>query len=140
MSIGRTSVLSVTNEAFEISIVWGLWEKFSTLTSKGTTLNQLETDDRILFQKNNKIETIGTIKERGYGYAGFDERIKEDNDELYFKADCGMIYPTLSGIGRREDSTSGVFSKKFSIVKISSLSNIKSLSWCSFSSTDFSFS
>ena len=109
---GRTSVLSVTNEAFEISIVWGLWEKFSTLTSKGTTLNQLETDDRILFQKNNKIETIGTIKERGYGYAGFDERIKEDNDELYFKADCGMIYPTLSGIGRREDSTSGVFGNK----------------------------
>lgn len=108
---GRTSVLSVTNEVFEISIVWGLWEKFSTLTSKGTTLNQLETDDRILFQKNNDIETVGTIKERGYGYAGYDVRIKETNDDVYFTSDSIRIYPDGGGYSR--PSTGGTFGRPF---------------------------
>lgn len=110
---GRTSVLSVTNEAFEISIVWGLWEKFSTLTSKGTTLNQLETEDKILFQKSNEIETIGTIKERGYGYAGYDARIKETNDELYFKANCYITNPQTYGWGRNDTTSTGGFGHSF---------------------------
>lgn len=112
---GRTSVLSVTKESFEISIVWGLWEKFSTLTSKGTVLNQLETDDKILFQKNNDIETVETIKKRGYGYAGYDARIKETNDDLYFKGEYYKTYPILDG-GRsmsRGNNNSGGFGHSF---------------------------
>lgn len=108
---GRTSVLSVTNEAFEISIVWGLWEKFSTLTSKGTTLNQLETDDKILFQKNNDIETIGTIKERGYGYAGYDVSIKDTDDDLYFTSNSERIYPQSYGWSR--NNSGGTFGRPF---------------------------
>lgn len=106
---GRTSVLSVTNEAFEISIVWGLWEKFSTLTSKGTTLNQLETDDKILFQKNNDIETIETIKQRGYGYAFYDVWAKEENDDLYFNGYGVQEYPEVYGrsTGRLSSASSG---------------------------------
>lgn len=45
---GRATILAVTDEAIEVCIVWGLYPNFSTLVSEGATLNQMESEDRIL--------------------------------------------------------------------------------------------
>ena len=59
ISYGRAVLLAAT-ESFEITIVWGLFPKLTELISAGTTLNQLQSDAKILYQTANPLSDYNT--------------------------------------------------------------------------------
>lgn len=69
---GSVSVLSVSEEAIEVTIVWGLWPKFAALVNADTTLNQLESDARILWTGDNEADTYADALTKDYFYADID--------------------------------------------------------------------
>lgn len=69
---GRASVLAVTDEAIEITIVWGLYSNFSELISKGTQLNAIEGDERLVWSGNNTADTYANAAAANYFYADID--------------------------------------------------------------------
>lgn len=81
---GIVSVLAVTSEAIEVSVVWGLYPAFSNLISKGTTLNQIESDARILWSGNDSADTYENALAKGYFYAGMNVW-KTDEIKEYWK-------------------------------------------------------
>ena len=103
---GRASVLSVSDESFEISIVWGLWQNFSELSSKGTTLNQLSTNDRILYQSTTSIAKLADVANDGYFYAGYDVWVHEKTVDYTWKNRTGITYPTSSNTNYNNGTTS----------------------------------
>ena len=54
---GRLTVLQVSETAIEVCIVWGLYPNFSKLLNTGTTLNQLQSDDKLLYQNSNEVNS-----------------------------------------------------------------------------------
>jgi hypothetical protein len=66
---GRASVLAVTDEAIEINLVWGLYSAFSTLVSKGTALNELTGDEKILWSGSDAADTYENALAKDYFYA-----------------------------------------------------------------------
>lgn len=66
---GRASVLAVTNEAIEINLVWGLYSSFSNLVSKGTALNELTGDEKILWSGANTADTYDDAVTKDCFYA-----------------------------------------------------------------------
>lgn len=65
---GRAVIMQVGDD-IEVSIVWGLFPAFSDMVSKGTTLNQLESDARILWTGKESADTIANAREKDYFYA-----------------------------------------------------------------------
>jgi hypothetical protein len=90
---GSASVLEVTDEAIEVSIVWGLYSNFSSLISKGTTLNQLESTDKILFESKNKPTTYEAAKTADYCYIGLDVMQHETTPDYTFRTSEGQTSP-----------------------------------------------
>lgn len=116
---GRATILASTDEAIEISIVWGLFPNFSSLISNGTQLNQLESTDRIMFTSANNVDDYESTLASNYFYADYDF-VKHDNTVDYsWRAGGGMIYPETSsrtnttvsfgGFGGRHTSSSKGF-------------------------------
>lgn len=79
---GRAAVMSVGDE-FEISIVWGLYPAFSSLVEEDKSINELESDAKLLWPSNITIDTYANAVSRGYFYALYDPFIKESSDEWY---------------------------------------------------------
>ena len=103
---GRASVLAVTSEAIEVSIVWGLYPNFSNLLSKGTTLDQLESNDKILFQSSNTPSDYTTALTEDYFYAIFDMIVHEVTVNYDWRGSSGMSYPEGGGRNFGSSSTS----------------------------------
>lgn len=98
---GRLTVLQVSETAIEVCIIWGLYPNFSKLLSTGTTLNQLQSDDKILYKSNNEVNTYEEAQKANYFYANYDVWKHENKIDYTWKSGGGMIYPI---------SRAGVFS------------------------------
>lgn len=105
---GRASVMSVSYEAFEVSIVWGLWQNFSELSSKGTTLNQLSTNDRILYQSTTSIAKLADVADDGYFYAGYDVWVHENKVDYTWNNRAAITYPTESTVNTDSTTSFGI--------------------------------
>lgn len=66
---GRAVMMQAGDE-MEVSIVWGLFPAFSDMVSRGVTLNQLESDARILWTGNDTADNYADALEADYFYAG----------------------------------------------------------------------
>ena len=66
----------------ELSLVWGLYPAFSSLVNKGTTLNQLTGNDRILYNDKNEPAKYTDAETANYFYASLDVW-KHDNTVDY---------------------------------------------------------
>lgn len=104
---GRLTVLQVSETAIEVCIVWGLYPNFSKLLNTGTTLDQLQSDDKILYQSNNEVNTYEDAQKANYFYANYDVWKHENKVDYTWKSGGGMIYPVSRD--RSYSSTSVVF-------------------------------
>ena len=71
---GRVRVLKVSDDAIEISIVWGLFPKFSALITDGTSLNELESDAKIMWKNINEVASYEEAKVTDYFFPIMDTR------------------------------------------------------------------
>ena len=69
---GIVSVLSASDEGYEVSMMWGCRPKFDMLVSSGATLRDLTSDACVSFQAENRPDSFGTFDGRGYGYMRMD--------------------------------------------------------------------
>lgn len=76
ISNGRAVVVKTGEGGIEMSIVWGLFPAFSAMVSGGITLNQLRTDDKILYQVPAVIDSYAEALEKEIFYAYYDPSIK----------------------------------------------------------------
>lgn len=90
---GRLTVLQVSETAIEVCIIWGLYPNFSKLLNTGTTLDQLQSDDKILYQSNNEVNTYEEAQKANYFYANYDVWKHENKIDYTWKSGGGMIYP-----------------------------------------------
>ena len=68
---GRVTILKVTEKDIEVSIFWGLFSNFSTIVNAGLTLNKLESKDRIVFKRRNKVATYEEALKSKFFYAKY---------------------------------------------------------------------
>lgn len=94
ISYGRAVLLAAT-ESFEITIVWGLFPKLTELISAGTTLNQLQSDAKILYQTENPLSDYNTAD--GYLYAGIDWLIHDNTVDYTWRSSSSMLQPAGTG-------------------------------------------
>ncbi len=78
---GRATLLSI-GDTIEISIYWGIFPAFNKLKEENKNLNELETDERLLFKQINKSSDRKTATEQGVFYADYiSEQIDDSDDE-----------------------------------------------------------
>lgn len=113
------AVLMATGEAIEVSIVWGLFPAFSELVSKGTTLQQLESNARILWNNPQELTTYADALQAGYFYADYDPMVHTVVVDYTWKGTGTQTSPELGSVttstrtgsslgGSRDTSSSGV--------------------------------
>ena len=90
---GRLTVLGVTETAIETCIVWGLFPNFSKLINAGTTLNQLRSDDRLLYKEGNVTNTYEEAVNAKYFYAGYDVWKHEEKVDYTWRSGESVVYP-----------------------------------------------
>lgn len=90
---GRLTVLQVTETAIEVCIVWGLFPNFSKLMNAGTTLNQLKSNDRLLYKSSNEVNTYEDALKANYFYADYDVWTHEKKVDYTWRSGTGMTYP-----------------------------------------------
>lgn len=97
---GRAVIMQAGDD-IEVSIVWGLFPAFSEMVSQGTTLNQLESTARILYNNPNTLETYERAKTGNYFYADFNPFVAKNTVNYEWRYGSSMIYPEAqSGINR----------------------------------------
>lgn len=94
---GRLTVLQVSETAIEVCIVWGLYPNFSKLLNTGTTLNQLQSDDKLLYQNSNEVNSYEDAQKANYFYAYYDVWKHENKVDYTWRSGEGMIYPSSGG-------------------------------------------
>ncbi len=100
---GSAALLSTTDKSFEVSVVWGLFPAFSKLLANGMTLNQLESDAKIMYEDSNAMTDYATALTEGYFYAGFDVWAKSDEVDYSWRNGRN----TLNVDGGRASSSTG---------------------------------
>lgn len=90
---GRLTVLQVTETAVEVCIVWGLYPNFNKLINAGTTLNQLKSNDRLLYKSSNEVNTYEDALKANYFYADYDVWTHEKKVDYTWRSGTGMTYP-----------------------------------------------
>lgn len=108
ISNGRVTVLKVSEDSIEISILWGLFPNFSKMLSEGATLNQLKSDDVIMFNSANTPISYIESTINNYFYAGYDVWKKEKAVDYTWGAGSRMIFPEEE---TSESSYSGHYGK-----------------------------
>lgn len=104
---GRLTVLQATEDAIEACIVWGLFSNFSDLMRAGTTLNQLESNDRILYKDSNEVVSYEDALKANYFYAYYDVWSHEKKVvDTWEEGDC-MIYPLDGREEKRKNNFGG---------------------------------
>ena len=93
---GRAVIMQAGDD-IEVSIVWGLFPAFSDMVSKGTTLNQLESTARILYNNPNTLETYANAKVGDYFYAKFEPFVAVATVNYEWRYGSGMTYPLSEG-------------------------------------------
>lgn len=95
---GRATILQVTENSIEISIIWGLFPKFSSILNEGVTLNQLESDDKILYKNQNELSTYEDALNANYFYAGYDVYRHEKKVDNTWESMELMIHPIATKV------------------------------------------
>lgn len=90
---GRLTVLQVTETAIEVCIVWGLFPNFNKLINAGTTLNQLKSNDRLLYKSSNEVNTYEDALKANYFYANYDVWTHEIKVDYTWRSGTEMTYP-----------------------------------------------
>lgn len=90
---GRLIVLQVTETAIEVCIVWGLFPNFNKLINAGTTLNQLKSNDRLLYKSSNEVNTYEDALKANYFYADYDVWNHEKKVDYTWRSGESMVYP-----------------------------------------------
>lgn len=104
---GRLTVLQVTEDAIEACIVWGLFSNFSDLMRAGTTLNQLKSNDRILYKDSNEVVSYEDAVKANYFYAYYDVWTHEKKVVEAWEEGDRMIYPLDERVERRKNNFGG---------------------------------
>lgn len=91
---GVATILQVSDNAIEITILWGLFAKFSKLLSDGKTLDKLDTADRILYPGQKPVEKYDNAKRKNYFYAFYDVWKKDVEPDYTWKSEQNVISPT----------------------------------------------
>lgn len=104
---GRLTVLQVTEDAIEACIVWGLFSNFSDLMRAGTTLNQLKSNDRILYKDSNEVVSYEDALKANYFYAYYDVWTHEKKVVEAWEEGDRMIYPLDGRVERRKNNFGG---------------------------------
>lgn len=90
---GRLTVLQVTDTAIEVCIVWGLYPAFSKLINNGTMLNQLQSNDKILFKNSNEVNSYEEALKANYFYANYDVWKHDNKVDYTWRSGSGMTFP-----------------------------------------------
>lgn len=78
---GRVALLGV-KETIEITILWGLFPAFTTLQDEDLALNDLKTEEHVLFGKSNVAMGYSEFKKAGVGYASYNPfKVSESTDD-----------------------------------------------------------
>nr|DAS71191.1 MAG TPA: hypothetical protein [Caudoviricetes sp.] len=104
---GRLTVLQATEDAIEACIVWGLFSNFSDLMRAGTTLNQLKSNDRILYKDSNEVVSYEDAVKANYFYAYYDVWTHEKKVVEAWEEGDRMIYPLDGRVERRKNNFGG---------------------------------
>ena len=96
---GRATILAVTDEAIEVCIVWGLYPNFSTLVSEGATLNQMESEDRILWTGKESADDYAAAVEKPYFYADMNFWAEDVIDIYWTIGNSAGVYKTNGDLG-----------------------------------------
>ena len=96
---GRATILAVTDEAFEVCILWGLYPNFSTLVSEGATLNQMESEDRILWTGKESADDYAAAVEKPYFYADMNFWAEDVIDIYWTIGNSAGVYKTNGDLG-----------------------------------------
>ena len=102
---GRLTVLQVTETAIEVCIVWGLYPNFNKLINAGTTLNQLKSNDRLLYKSSNDVNTYEDALKANYFYANYDVWNHEKKVDYTWRSGESMVYPKTVDSTMRFTST-----------------------------------
>lgn len=95
---GRAVVMKTGENGIEVSVVWGLFPAFSNLVSNGIKLNDLETEDKLLYQVPAVFDTYAQALEKDYFYAYYDPIIKVTNVNYEWTSGRGaQVYPDPPG-------------------------------------------
>lgn len=104
---GRLTVLQATEDAIEACIVWGLFSNFSDLMRAGTTLNQLKSNDRILYKDSNEVVSYEDAVKANYFYAYYDVWTHEKKVVEAWEEGDRMIYPLDGRVEKRKNNFGG---------------------------------
>lgn len=92
---GRLSILSASDDGFDVCIIWGMFPAFELIKSNNVTLNMLESDERILFQQTNAPVNFSETAESDVFYAEMDCKLYEDSvEDDTWKSSGGAISGT----------------------------------------------
>lgn len=124
---GKVTILRVTDDSIEISILWGLFSNFSKLLSEGAVLNQLRSDARILFKSANAPIDYAECENNGYFYAEYDVWKTDTTPNYNWRTGSGMIYPSMGEIA--ESSVTNPYKNKTYDGSIHFLHPVVKVSW-----------
>lgn len=99
---GKVTVLKVTDSSIEISILWGLFSNFSKLISEGATLNQLDSDARLLFNTANTPISFEESKTSNYFYANYDVWKNDNAVDYTWRDGSKMVFPRVGDVSESE--------------------------------------
>lgn len=105
---GKAVLLSV-GDSIEISIIWGVFDRLSTLISNGTLLNQLESSDKILYNESNAPEDYSKAVDENYFYALIDVWKHANAVDYSWRSSAVVTSPSEAGI-RADETTSTSYS------------------------------
>lgn len=103
---GILAITAVTDEAFEVSVLWGVYKKLKDLVTKGTTIDQLNTTDKILYNQYNQPATYADAQNADYFYPYYIPYYSKAVDNILWKYGDYMLSPNSSRAdNQNEEST-----------------------------------
>ena len=94
ISNGVAYVLESDTDSIQISIVWGLFKKFSKMISDGKSLNELESKERIMFNSPNVADTYENALLKNIFYADYSIWANADEDYTW-ETDMELTSPAV---------------------------------------------
>lgn len=108
ISAGRASLLTATEDGYEIVIVWGVSQQLAEIVDKGWTLQDLTSTAVVDFAEQNDLTPAATFAAQGYGYVAF-ATTDNEIDESEWRSDYHIVY---DGKQRGNDDTGGGTDKR----------------------------
>ena len=65
----EASLLSASDEGYEVTVIWGCRPKFTDLVNKGLSIRDIQSDGTVTFEENPDIDSTADFMAQGYGYA-----------------------------------------------------------------------